>query len=120
VLLYGTIDKNGRSQFMIHGLLWPLLLSLFLDEIASSFASYMVRGPESEENTTMSDQPTLPTADAVETFVASLRQRVVPLNTIKSYCKRQEKSGSCAVCVEREGALYGRIEASKVPPLLPC
>jgi site-specific recombinase XerD len=33
----------------------------------------------------MSDQPALPTADAVETFVASLRQRAVPLNTIKSY-----------------------------------
>jgi len=45
----------------------------------------MVRGPESEENTTMSDQPVLPLADAVETFVASLRQRSVPLNTIKSY-----------------------------------
>jgi len=33
----------------------------------------------------MSDQPALPLADAVETFVASLRQRAVPLNTIKSY-----------------------------------
>ena len=33
----------------------------------------------------MSDQPALPLADAVETFVASLRQRSVPLNTIKSY-----------------------------------
>ena len=33
----------------------------------------------------MSDQLALPTADAVETFVASLRQRSVPLNTIKSY-----------------------------------
>jgi hypothetical protein len=34
---------------------------------------------------TVSDQPALPLADAVETFVASLRQRAVPLNTIKSY-----------------------------------
>ncbi len=33
----------------------------------------------------MSNQPALLTADAVETFVASLRQRAVPLNTIKSY-----------------------------------
>lgn len=33
----------------------------------------------------MSDQPEIPTADAVETFVASLRQRSAPLNTIKSY-----------------------------------
>ena len=33
----------------------------------------------------MSDQPALPLADAVETFVASLRQLSVPLNTIKSY-----------------------------------
>ena len=33
----------------------------------------------------MSDQLAIPTADAVETFVASLRQRSVPLNTIKSY-----------------------------------
>jgi integrase/recombinase XerD len=33
----------------------------------------------------MSDQPDTPTADAVETFVASLRQRSVPKNTIKSY-----------------------------------
>ncbi len=32
----------------------------------------------------MSDQPPL-LADAVETFVASLRQRLVPVNTIKSY-----------------------------------
>lgn len=33
----------------------------------------------------MSDQPAIPLVDAVETFVASLRQRAVPLNTIKSY-----------------------------------
>jgi site-specific recombinase XerD len=33
----------------------------------------------------MSDQPAIPVTDAVETFVASLRQRAVPLNTIKSY-----------------------------------
>lgn len=33
----------------------------------------------------MSDQSQIPTADAVETFVASLRQRSVPVNTIKSY-----------------------------------
>ena len=33
----------------------------------------------------MSDQPAIPMADAVEAFVASLRQRSVPLNTIKSY-----------------------------------
>lgn len=33
----------------------------------------------------MSEQPNVPTLDAVETFVASLRQRAVPLNTIKSY-----------------------------------
>jgi len=33
----------------------------------------------------MSDHPALPITDAVETFVASLRQRAVPLNTIKSY-----------------------------------
>jgi len=33
----------------------------------------------------MSDQPEIPTADAVEAFVASLRQRSAPLNTIKSY-----------------------------------
>lgn len=33
----------------------------------------------------MSDQSIVPLADAVETFVASLRQRSVPLNTIKSY-----------------------------------
>src|SRR5437660_1835823 len=34
---------------------------------------------------TMSDQPAIPLADAVEAFVASLRQRAAPLNTIKSY-----------------------------------
>jgi site-specific recombinase XerD len=33
----------------------------------------------------VSDQPEIPTADAVEVFVASLRQRSVPVNTIKSY-----------------------------------
>lgn len=33
----------------------------------------------------MPDEPVIPTLDAVETFVASLRQRAVPLNTIKSY-----------------------------------
>lgn len=33
----------------------------------------------------MSDQSQIPTADAVEAFVASLRQRSVPVNTIKSY-----------------------------------
>jgi integrase/recombinase XerD len=33
----------------------------------------------------MSDQSAIPTADAVEAFVASLRQRSAPLNTIKSY-----------------------------------
>lgn len=33
----------------------------------------------------MSDQSEIPTADAVEAFVASLRQRSVPVNTIKSY-----------------------------------
>src|SRR5579871_4019603 len=33
----------------------------------------------------MSDQSEIPTADAVEAFVASLRQRSAPLNTIKSY-----------------------------------
>ena len=33
----------------------------------------------------MSDQTALPTLDATETFVASLRQRSVPINTIKSY-----------------------------------
>jgi len=32
----------------------------------------------------MSEQPPL-TADAVEVFIASLRQRSVPVNTIKSY-----------------------------------
>jgi site-specific recombinase XerD len=40
---------------------------------------------EREEKTPMSDQPAIPITDAVETFVASLRQRAVPLNTIKSY-----------------------------------
>jgi integrase/recombinase XerD len=34
---------------------------------------------------TVSDQSEIPTADAVEVFVASLRQRSVPINTIKSY-----------------------------------
>ncbi|GCF09820.1 hypothetical protein [Dictyobacter arantiisoli] len=33
----------------------------------------------------MSDQIAIPTLDAIETFVASLRQRSVPRNTIKSY-----------------------------------
>jgi hypothetical protein len=33
----------------------------------------------------MSDQSAIPLADAIETFVASLHQRSVPLNTIKSY-----------------------------------
>lgn len=33
----------------------------------------------------MSDQSEIPTADAVEVFVASLRQRSAPVNTIKSY-----------------------------------
>jgi integrase/recombinase XerD len=33
----------------------------------------------------MSDQGAIPLADAVETFVASLRHRAVPVNTIKSY-----------------------------------
>jgi hypothetical protein len=32
----------------------------------------------------MSHQSAIPIADAVEAFVASLRQRAVPLNTIKS------------------------------------
>jgi hypothetical protein len=34
---------------------------------------------------TVSEQFEIPTADAVEVFVASLRQRSVPVNTIKSY-----------------------------------
>ncbi len=33
----------------------------------------------------MADHSEIPTADAVETFVASLRQRSAPVNTIKSY-----------------------------------
>lgn len=33
----------------------------------------------------MSDHSAIPTADAIETFVASLRQRAVPVNTIKAY-----------------------------------
>ncbi len=33
----------------------------------------------------MSDRSEIPTADAVEVFVASLRQRSAPVNTIKSY-----------------------------------
>ena len=33
----------------------------------------------------MSDQIDIPIADAIEAFVASLRQRSVPRNTIKSY-----------------------------------
>lgn len=33
----------------------------------------------------MSNQPVVLLADAVETFIASLRQCAVPLNTIKSY-----------------------------------
>ncbi len=33
----------------------------------------------------MADQSDIPTADAVEAFVASLRQRSAPVNTIKSY-----------------------------------
>ncbi len=33
----------------------------------------------------MPDQSEIPTADAVEVFVASLRQRSAPVNTIKSY-----------------------------------
>jgi site-specific recombinase XerD len=33
----------------------------------------------------MADQSEILTADAVEAFVASLRQRSVPVNTIKSY-----------------------------------
>jgi hypothetical protein len=33
----------------------------------------------------MPDQSEIPTADAVEVFIASLRQRSVPFNTIKSY-----------------------------------
>src|SRR6266480_5270966 len=38
-----------------------------------------------ERNLTVSDQSEIPTADAVEVFVASLRQRSVPVNTVKSY-----------------------------------
>jgi integrase/recombinase XerD len=38
-----------------------------------------------ERKTTMSDQIAIPTLDATETFVTSLRQRSVPKNTIKSY-----------------------------------
>jgi hypothetical protein len=44
---------------------------------------------EKKEKPTMSNQPALLTADAIETFVASLRQRAVPLNTIKSYAHDQ-------------------------------
>ena len=33
----------------------------------------------------MPDQSEVPTADAIEVFVASLRQRSVPVNTVKSY-----------------------------------
>lgn len=40
---------------------------------------------EKKEKPTMPDQPAIPLTDAVETFVVSLRQRAVPLNTIKSY-----------------------------------
>src|SRR6266699_6839218 len=49
----------------------------------SSFPSYMVHEHQEKENT-MSDPPPQ-TSDAVEVFVASLRQRSVPVNTIKSY-----------------------------------
>ncbi len=56
---------------------------LLLDCCVSSFPSYVVREHQEKENV-MSDQ--LPrTSDAIEVFVASLRQRSVPVNTIKSY-----------------------------------
>src|SRR5215469_17593411 len=38
-----------------------------------------------ERKNTMSDQTAIPTLDATEAFVANLRQRSVPKNTIKSY-----------------------------------
>ena len=49
----------------------------------SSFPSYMVHEHQEKKNA-MSDPPPQ-TSDAVEVFVASLRQRSVPVNTIKSY-----------------------------------
>ena len=49
----------------------------------SSFPSYMVLKHREKENI-MSDQSPR-TSDAVEAFVVSLRQRSVPINTIKSY-----------------------------------
>src|SRR5437899_12869697 len=49
----------------------------------SSFPSYMVHKHQEKENA-MPEQPPQ-TFDAVEVFVASLRQRSAPVNTIKSY-----------------------------------
>src|SRR5437762_55879 len=46
--------------------------------------SYMVITQKAKQ-IPMSNQPVIPLADAVETFIANLRQRAVPLNTIKSY-----------------------------------
>jgi len=43
----------------------------------------MVHEHQEKENV-MSEQPPL-TADAVEVFIANLRQRSVPVNTIRSY-----------------------------------
>ena len=35
--------KNGRSFFLIHCLLWPILLSLLLDRRSDSFPSYQAK-----------------------------------------------------------------------------
>jgi hypothetical protein len=67
-----------------NGLLWPIFLSLLLKGILGSFVSYMVLA-QKRGNLPMADQSEIPTADAVEAFVASLRQRSAPVNTIKSY-----------------------------------
>ena len=62
---------------MISSLPWPIVLSLLLSPMLGSFASYMVLAKK--RGTIVSDQPPL-TAEAVEVFVASLRQRSAPVN----------------------------------------
>lgn len=84
MLLYGTVTKMGRRSCPIAWLSWPMSLSVLQTEKDERFPSYMVITQKAKQ-ITMSNQPAIPLADAVETFVTSLRQRAVPLNTIKSY-----------------------------------
>lgn len=61
-----------------------MFLLMLRSERSGRFLSYIVI-TQKAKHIPLSNQPAIPLTDAVETFIASSRQRAVPLNTMKSY-----------------------------------